>query len=190
MVAGDRASMSNVVVQQKTRPSTMKEDVGRMKMSHVKIRILQGCMGLALLALVISFVSCNKSEKPATTEGVQKTFTAPDGAAKALVEAAKTGNRDALVAIFGPGSQDVIFSGDATQDKTSFENFVAAYTAMNRWRNQTDGSEVLVVGADNNPFPNSAEEEQRRAVVFRHRQPGKTRSFHGVLAITNWPPWT
>ena len=60
----------NVVVQQKTRPSTMKEDVGRMKMSHVKIMILRGCMGLALLALVISFASCNKSEKPAATEVV------------------------------------------------------------------------------------------------------------------------
>ena len=83
----------------------------------------------------------------------QKTFASPDDAAKALVEAAKAGNRDALVAIFGPGSQDVIFSGDATQDKTSFENFTAAYATMNRWRKQTDGSEVLVVGADNNPFP-------------------------------------
>ena len=69
------------------------------------------------------------------------------------MEAAKAGNRDALVAIFGPGSQDIIFSGDAAQDKTSFENFTAAYATMNRWRKQTDGSEVLIVGADNNPFP-------------------------------------
>ena len=122
-------------------------------MSHVKIMILRFFTVFALVTLVISLASCNKSEKPTATEAAQKTFASPDDAAKSLVEAAKSGNRDALIAIFGPGSQDIIFSGDATQDKTSFENFTAAYATMNRWRNQTDGSEVLVVGADNNPFP-------------------------------------
>ena len=94
------------------------------------------------------------TEKPAATEAVQKTFASPDDAAKSLAEAAKAGNHDALIAIFGPGSQDVIFSGDTAQDKTNrSNNFTAAYATMNRWRKQTDGSEVLYLGADNNPFP-------------------------------------
>ena len=123
-------------------------------MSHVKVMILRCCVVFALLALVICFASCNKSpEKPAATEATQKVFASPDDAAKALAEAAKAGSHDALVAIFGPGSQDVIFSGDTTVDKTNFENFTAAYATMNRWRKQTDGSEVLYLGADNNPFP-------------------------------------
>jgi Protein of unknown function (DUF2950) len=122
-------------------------------MSHVKVMIVRGCVVLALLALVISLASCSKPEKPAATEVVQKTFASQDVAAKALMEAAKAGNHDALIAIFGPGSQDVIFSGDAAQDKISFENFVAAYGTMNRWRKQINGSEVLYIGADNNPFP-------------------------------------
>jgi len=122
-------------------------------MSHVKVMILRCCVVFAVLALVVSFASCNKSEKPAATEVAQKVFASPDDAAKALVEAAKAGSHDALLAIFGPGSQDVIFSGDTSQDKTNFENFIAAYTTMNRWRKQTDGSEVLYLGADNNPFP-------------------------------------
>ena len=122
-------------------------------MSHVKIMNMRCCAVFTLLALVLSFASCGKSEKPATTEVTQKTFASPDDAAKSLVEAAKAGNHDALIAIFGPGSQDIIFSGDAAQDKTSFEHFATAYATMNRWRKQTDGSEVLYVGADNNPFP-------------------------------------
>ena len=122
-------------------------------MTRVKIMSLRCWVGFALLALVMSVGSCTKSEKPAATEAAQKTFASPNDAAKVLVEAAKAGNRDALVAIFGPGSQDIIFSGDTAQDKTSFENFTAAYATMNRWRKQTDGSEVLIVGADNNPFP-------------------------------------
>jgi hypothetical protein len=123
-------------------------------MSQVKVMILRCCLVFALLALVISLASCNKSpEKPVATEAVQKTFTSPDDAAKSLAEAAKAGSHDTLVAIFGPGSQDVIFSGDAAQDKTNFDNFTSAYATMNRWRKQTDGSEVLYLGADNNPFP-------------------------------------
>ena len=123
-------------------------------MSHVKVIISRCCAAVALLVLVISFASCNKSpEKPSATEAAQKTFASPDEAAKALVEAAKAGSHDGLVAIFGPGSQEVIFSGDTAVDKANFDNFTAAYATMNRWRKQTDGSEVLYLGADNNPFP-------------------------------------
>jgi len=122
-------------------------------MSHVKVINLRCFAVFILLALVLCWASCNKSEKPAATEAAQKTFASPDDAAKSLVEAAKAGNREALITVFGPGSQDIIFSGDPAQDKTNFENFIAAYATMNRWRKQTDGSEVLVVGADNNPFP-------------------------------------
>ena len=123
-------------------------------MSRVKVMILRCWVACALLALVISFASCNKSpEKPAATEAAQKTFASPDDAGKALVEAVKSGSHDALIAIFGPGSQDVVFSGDTAQDKTNFDGFLAAYATMNRWRKQTDGSEVLYLGADNNPFP-------------------------------------
>jgi hypothetical protein len=59
---------------------------------------------LALFALVISLVSCGKKqEQPAATEAAQKTFASPDDAGKALVDAAKSDNRDAMLAIFGPG---------------------------------------------------------------------------------------
>src|SRR5664279_4175647 len=123
-------------------------------MSAVKIIILRFCVVFALLALMVSFASCNKSsEKPAATEAAQKTFASPDDAAKSLAEAAKAGSHDTLIAVFGPGSQDVIFSGNTAEDKTNFDNFTAAYATMNRWRKQTDGSEVLYLGADNNPFP-------------------------------------
>jgi Protein of unknown function (DUF2950) len=113
---------------------------------------------LALLALCISLASCTKSqkpasEKPAATEAAQRTFASPADAGKALVDAAKADDHNALVAIFGPGSKDLIFSGDETQDKSSFQNFATAFQTMNRWRKQTDGSEVLYAGADNGPFP-------------------------------------
>ena len=69
------------------------------------------------------------------------------------MEAAKSQNQDTMLAIFGPGSKELIYSGDAAEDKASFEGFVQAYDVMNRWRNLPDGSELLLVGADNQAFP-------------------------------------
>ena len=103
---------------------------------------------------VLSLTACNNTAKqPAPSETGPKTFATPEDAGAALAAATKAADRNALLAIFGPGSADLIFSGDDAQDKVAAEHFTNAYQTMNRWRNQTDGSEVLVVGADNNPFP-------------------------------------
>ena len=106
------------------------------------------------LAASLSLVSCNTAKPPAaTSEAGPKTFATPDDAGAALLAAAKAGDRPALLAIFGSDSKDLIFSGDDALDKRNAEQFTTAYQAMNRWRLQTDGSEVLIVGAENNPFP-------------------------------------
>lgn len=107
----------------------------------------------ALLSFMVLLTSCNKQEKPSATQATQKTFSSPDDAAKALVEAAKSGNRDAVLAIFGPGSNDVIYSGDVADDKAAFAGFVSDYDVMHRWRKLSDGSELLITGADNKVFP-------------------------------------
>jgi hypothetical protein len=103
---------------------------------------------LMLLALVISLTGCSKTEKPSI-----KMFASPDEAGNALLAAAKADDTTAALAIFGPDSKQVIFSGDAVQDKNGVDAFVARYEAMHRWRKLTDGSQILLVGADNFAFP-------------------------------------
>ncbi len=104
---------------------------------------------LTVLALLIFLAGCSKrDEKPAA-----KAFASADDAANALVQAAKSEDQSALMAIFGPESKDLISSGDAVQDKAALDSFVAAYPVMHRWRKMKDGTQVLVVGADNFPFP-------------------------------------
>ena len=110
-------------------------------------------MVLAFLALTFSLTSCKKPEAPAATEAAQKTFAAPADAGKALADAAKAENRETLLAIFGPGSKDIIYSGDATEDKAAIEGFAAAYAKMNRWRKLDDSSAILLVGETNTAFP-------------------------------------
>jgi hypothetical protein len=81
-------------------------------------------------------------------------FATPDEAANALIAGAKSSDRTAAaLAIFGPDSKDLISSGDPVQDKEAIDAFVAKYDVMHRWRGMPDGSQMLLVGADNFPFP-------------------------------------
>jgi hypothetical protein len=107
-------------------------------------------MTVALFALVLALASCSKSDD---SKSVQKTFASPADAGAAFLEAAKSGDQSALLAIFGPDAKDVLFSGDAIKDKNALQDFVSAYGQMNRWREIKAGGEILYVGADNYPFP-------------------------------------
>jgi Protein of unknown function (DUF2950) len=93
------------------------------------------------------------SENVVAAAASQSTFASPEEAGQALVEAAKSGDENAVLAVFGPGSKEVIYSGDATQDQKTAAAFVSAYQVMNRWRKIDDNSEVLIIGADNFTFP-------------------------------------
>ena len=113
---------------------------------------------VALIALILSLASCNKADnkpdnKPEVSKAAQKSFAAPADAGAAFLDAAKSGDQSALLAIFGPDGKDVLFSGDAVKDKNALQDFVAAYGQMNRWSEIKPGGEVLYVGADNYPFP-------------------------------------
>ena len=112
-------------------------------------------LSAALLGLLASVVcSCGTApQKLASDSTAQKTFATPEEAGAAFLEAAKSGDQAALLAIFGPDGKTALFSGDAVKDKDNLQDFVAAYSQMHRWREIKVGGEVLYIGADNYPFP-------------------------------------
>ena len=83
----------------------------------------------------------------------QITFATPTEAGQALMAANQANDEDKLRNILGPDSQDVISSGDPTEDRSARQSFVKKYDQMSRWVTMTDGSQVLYIGADNYPFP-------------------------------------
>ena len=95
-----------------------------------------------------------------------KTFASPDEAGSALQAAARSENQAALAEIFGPGSKEVISSGDPVQDKNAAAKFSSAYDIMHRWRRIDDDSQVLLVGYDNFPFPIPLKKNQDGKWVF------------------------
>jgi hypothetical protein len=104
---------------------------------------------LLLLALIIPLAACNKKPE----ESSITVFATPDDAGAALLAAAKSGDQTAGPALFGPQSNDILHSGDPVQDKNGIDKFIAGYGQMHRWRTTPDGSQILLVGADNFPFP-------------------------------------
>ena len=103
--------------------------------------------------LLLFLTACNQQGQPASEQAAPKTFASPAEAGKALADAAKSQNQDTILEILGPGSADIISSGNGAQDKASLGGFARAYQEMNRWRKLGDGSEILLVGADNQAFP-------------------------------------
>jgi hypothetical protein len=55
------------------------------------------------------------------------TFASPADATAALVDACRKSDLQAVEAVLGPGSQDVVESGDPVADKLALQRFVAAY---------------------------------------------------------------
>jgi Protein of unknown function (DUF2950) len=101
-----------------------------------------------LLGLIMALVACNKSDKPS-----YKVFASPEDAGNGLLQAAQSGDPNVVLAVFGQESKEIISSGDPVQDKGMADAFVAAYGVMHRWRKMPDDTQVLVIGADNFPFP-------------------------------------
>jgi hypothetical protein len=116
-------------------------------MSHATHRIVVTTQ-LMLLSLMVTLVACNKSNKPS-----YKVFASPEEAGNGLLNAAKSGDLNAVLAVFGPESKEIISSGDPVQDKTTVDAFVQAYGVMHRWRKMPDAAQVLLIGADNFAFP-------------------------------------
>jgi hypothetical protein len=117
-------------------------------MSVEKRRIVS-ITSLIFWAPIILLAACSSKPEKASV----KVFASPDDAGNALQTAASTGDQNAVLAIFGPDSKETIFSGDAVQDKSSADAFVAAYGVMHRWRKMADDAQILLIGADNFAFP-------------------------------------
>jgi Protein of unknown function (DUF2950) len=105
-----------------------------------------------ILTFIVSMASCSKREVTNSTV-VPKTFASPEAAGQALFDAAKSGDQNGLLAIFGSDGKDLIYSGDAVKDKNTAQRFVSAYEEMNRWSKTEAGKEILYIGADNLAFP-------------------------------------
>jgi hypothetical protein len=91
----------------------------------------------------------------ATSFGGAKLFDTPQQAADALVNAAEKFDVAALTEIFGPGGDDVVFSGEFAQDRKRAADFAAeAREKMKVSMDRKSGNRAfMLVGNEDWPFP-------------------------------------
>ena len=117
-----------------------------------KYKELWYCLGTAFVFMIMAALFPAGSVAHAA-KAKQGSFASPEAAVKAMVDAVRSSDDQQLAAIFGPGSQDLISSGDYVDDKNSRERFLKAYDEKNRTEMAGDGRAVIYVGNQEYPFP-------------------------------------
>jgi Protein of unknown function (DUF2950) len=115
-----------------------------MMKSH-KVRFLSKLAllaGTVVLALVLSSLA-----------QAQQRFNTPDAAVEALVAAARRGDTRTVVSILGPGSQELVSSGDPVEDANVRQEYLTAYDSQHRIVTESGKPSILVMGQNDWPFP-------------------------------------
>jgi Protein of unknown function (DUF2950) len=83
----------------------------------------------------------------------QERFKTPESAVEALVNAARGGDRKTVLTILGPGSQELVSSGDPVADDNIKQEFLAAYDIQHRVVTESGKPATLIIGKNDWPFP-------------------------------------
>ena len=114
--------------------------------------ILQG-LPLAILLALTSVSGCTSRNAEAPAVPAARTFATPEEAADALVAAAKAGNLEAVIAIFGPEGKELAASSDPTTARMNREVFTVAARERKHLVEDSPTQRTLVIGNEDWPFP-------------------------------------
>jgi hypothetical protein len=103
---------------------------------------------LGALAFSIASFGLAAAQQPS-----QRTFDTPEAGVAALIDAARKNDQAALEAILGPGSREVISSGDPVADADAREDFLASYDAKSNLVAINDNTRTLQLGESDWPLP-------------------------------------
>jgi hypothetical protein len=83
----------------------------------------------------------------------QKTFSSSKEALGTLIQAVRAGNTSDLLAILGPGAEEIVSSSDAVADKNGRDHFLARYDLKHSLTESAPNQMSLNVGKDGWPYP-------------------------------------
>jgi hypothetical protein len=83
----------------------------------------------------------------------QRSYQSPEAAAEALANAARSGERKAILAVLGLDAHEVVSSGDPVADAATRQQFLAAYAAKHQITKEGADKATLIIGQDDFPFP-------------------------------------
>jgi hypothetical protein len=142
---------STVIAIAKSQHKNKMEGKIMSQLSSYKKRSSYNCFYF-LIFFALAFVLFSCSKDPAK-DIRQKTFTSPEEAVTALVDAAQSNDSDALLTILGSGGKGLIDSGDPVADKTAKERFVQAFHKKHKLEYKDTDTALLTIGDKDWPFP-------------------------------------
>jgi len=121
----------------------------------ISFLIQMECKNLVRFVVSVMFalsLGCSSAPTFAQEPG-QRTFASAEDAGRALFDAMHAQDDESPLNILGPDGKDVVSSGDPVEDSDTRVGFVVKYQEMHRFVTEANGTETLVVGAENWPFP-------------------------------------
>jgi hypothetical protein len=117
-----------------------------MNMKNTERKIVRARSAVSLLALALLTVGCAGKKDEAAG------FATPEAAVAALIAALEQDDTAAMARLLGPGTEELLSSGDPVADKTDRAEFLAKYKAKNSLA--ADGDKMMLSVGDNDwPMP-------------------------------------
>jgi len=115
------------------------------------LRILKCLLNMGLFMLMV--VGLSGWVAAEERKGKGEIFDSPDKAVEALVGAVKKNEVQAIISIFGPEGEKILFSGDPVADQSDRERFLALFKERHILAGKGSGKEFLILGNAQWPFP-------------------------------------
>jgi len=115
------------------------------------LRMPQLRVALVMVGLAIA-AGCAKQPEPQEAAAAAG-FDTPEAAVTALVAALEKNDLAQLAALLGPGSEELLNSGDAVQDASDRAGFLDAYRAKQSLVDEGSDRKTLVIGENDWPMP-------------------------------------
>src|SRR5260370_3430804 len=112
----------------------------------------QGFVRFAVAILFALALGCSPAPMFAQEPG-HRAFASAEDASRALFDAMQAQDEQAPLRILGPAGKDVLSSGDPQEDLDTRTGFVVKYQEIHRFVTEANGTVILIVGAENWPFP-------------------------------------
>jgi hypothetical protein len=119
---------------------------------EIKNSLLAALISAPLFALAAPPSPAQAASVEAKSVGAQS-FPTPDDAAKALLEAARSDDRNQIIAVFGSHDADLLSSGDEVEDKNNRSNFVTLAQEKMTVEKIGEDRAIVHVGNTDWPFP-------------------------------------
>lgn len=113
---------------------------------------------------VFTILTACSSGAALAQERTERTFSSPDAAAQALIDAASKNDSAQLAAVLGSGSKHILTSGDSGRDEAERKEFAQLATARHKLEpsSMRTGTMILLVGDQDWPFPVPIIQEDQR----------------------------